>query len=371
MKKILLFMTMLLCSLVVFSGNAKAAEKKSGKYRYEVLDKKKKTAAITHVSDAGATVKIPKKIKGYTVVQIGTMKDNSYGLLMYSGKVKRIFSDEDAKKVKQIKLPETIRAIGMQALKGCKNLKKIKYPKELRYIGAEAMSKCRNIKTIVLPKKLKGVGYSAFYGCEMLEKIIFKTDRAKIGETAFFTVSPFSSTMKSHLKTIDMPSTYNGKIMDGAFNSYIGTTFIWSNFTADNGAFFNRVTSLKKIIIPNNVKKAEIPRRCMNACAEELEIDVKEKVKSVYIWQQRRNIKKITIRGKSTVLEGDYAMGKGDQHNIISAETVICKKNSIAWDMASQYVCPDFTNINGDNYEEDTIYKEDNINFKEVKLVAL
>ncbi len=74
MKRFFIFMTILLCSLVVLSGNVKAAEKKRGKYRYEVLDKKKKTAAITHVRNAGAIVKIPKKIKGYTVVQIGRMK---------------------------------------------------------------------------------------------------------------------------------------------------------------------------------------------------------------------------------------------------------------------------------------------------------
>lgn len=370
MRKILLFVAILLCSLTVFSGNAKAAEKKSGKYHYEVIDKKKKTVAITHVSDAGTTVKIPKKIKGYTVVQIGGMKNISDNSSEDKVKSNVIFSEGDVGKVKQIKLPATLRKIGVKAFKGCENLKNIDFPKGLRYIGARAMEKCCKIKKVVLPKELKSIGSYAFYHCEAMEKAVFKTNKANIGRYAFATW-PVSDGGTSHLKKIEMPVTYKGKMMDYAFAGYCAETFTWGNFTAENGAFLKNLTQLKKIKIHKKVKKVEIPRNCLMNCAKQLEIIVPENVRSVYIWQQDfNNIKQVTLYGMDTVLEGDYAMGIGDEHNMISVETISCKKKSMAWEMAKDYLCPDFTNADWELLL-DNMYSEKNIEFKKVNLVEL
>ncbi len=359
MKKFFLFMSILLCSLVVLSGNVKAAEKKSGKYCYEVIDKKKRTAAITHVSNAGSTVKIPKKIKGYTVVQIGRMEGNTGS----------IFSEEDTVKVKDLKLPATLRKIGVKAFKGCGNLKTIDFPKGLRYIGARAMEKCCQIKKVVLPKELKSIGSYAFYHCEAMEKAVFKTNKANIGRYTFATW-PVSDGGTSHLKKIEMPVTYKGKLMDCAFAGYCAETFTWGNFTAENGAFLKNLTQLKKIIIHKKAKKVDIPRECLDACAKQLEIVVPKNVSSVYVGQQRYNIKQITLYGMDTVLEGDYSMGIGDKHNMISAETIKCKKKSMAWEMAKNYLCPDFTNADWELIY-DNMYSEKNIEFKKVNLVEL
>lgn len=368
-------MTMLLCSLVVLSGNAKAAEKKSGKYRYEVLDKKKKTAAITHVSNAGATVKIPKKIKGYTVVQIGRMKSVTADFSENTGISNCIFSEGDTEKVKEVKLPVTLRKIGVKALKDCKNLKKIDFPKELRYIGAHALEKCYKIKKIVLPKELKSIGNYAFHRCANMEKVEFKTNKAKVGNRAFATWRDYAGLdgkieTRSSLKEIKLPSTYKGKIMDCAFGGFKGETFTWVNFTAENGAFFRGVRTLKKIKIHRKAKKVDIPRECLGACAKQLEIVVPKNVKSVYIGQQEDNIKQVTLYGMDTVIEGDYSMGVGDEHNMISVETIKCKKKSKAWKMAKEYLCPDFTNADWEHIKDD-MYSEKNIDFKEVKLVEL
>lgn len=366
MKKILFFMAILLCSLTVLSGNAKAAEKKSGKYCYEVLDKKKKTVAITHVSDAGTTVKIPKKIKGYTVVQVGGGNKSSIDYC--------IFTEKDAEKIKQIIFPDTVRRIGKMALMGCEKLKKIDFPKELRSIEEYALEDCHKIKKVILPKKLKNIGKGAFRCCYGLEKVIFKTNQAKIGKYAFFTGDTFSaSETKSHLRKVEFPVTYKGRIMDGAFSGFVGTTFTWVNFTsAYNGKFFWGVTSLKKINIHPKAKRAEIPRNCLDGCAGQLKIVVPKYVESVHIWQQRYNIKQITIYGMDTILKGDYFMGNYHEEIMISVEKVKCRRRSAAWEMVSQYLCPDFSNVDWENFTDESIdYNENNIEFKQVKLVAL
>lgn len=369
MKKIILLMIVLLYSLTVFSGNVKAAEKKSGKYRYEVLDKKKKTVAVTRVSKVSATVKIPKKIKGYTVVQIGRMKsvkEDAAENMDISG---CIFSEDDTGRVKEIKLPDSLRKIGARALKNCKNLKKIDFPKGLRYIGTRAMEKCCKIKKVVLPKELKKIGNRAFYYCESMEKAVFKTNKATIGEYAFATW-PVSEGGTGHLTKVNFPITYKGKIMDFAFAGYCGKTFTWVNFTADNGAFLKNLGQIKTLQVHKKAKKVDIPRHCLDACAKQLEIKVPKNVKRVYIGQQEYNIKQVTLYGMDTKLEGDYSMGVGDEHNMISVETVKCKKKSTAWEMAKGYLCPDFTNVDWEKINDD-MYTEDNIDFKKVKLVVL
>lgn len=366
MRKFLFATMLLLCSLVIFSDNAKAAEKKSGKYRYLVLDQRKRTAAITHVSNPGATVIIPKRIKGYTVVQVGGGDKSSINYC--------IFADKDTGKIKQIFLPDTVRKISKMALMDCGKLKKIDLPKELRSIEAYALEDCHKIKKVVLPKKLKYIGKGAFQSCYNLEKVVFKTNQAKIGEYAFCTGSTHSSDeTKSHLKKVEFPVTYKGKIMDGAFCSFIGTEFIWVNFTSDyNGKFLWGVTSLKKIKVHPKARKAEIPRNCLDGCARQVEIVVPKNVESVHIWQQCYNIKQITIYGMDTTLKGDYFMGKYHEDIMISVETVKCKRKSVAWEMASQYICPDFTNVDWENFTEESIdYNENNIEFKQVKLIRL
>ena len=229
------------------------------------------------------------------------------------------------------------------------------------------------MKNIVLPKKLSKIGESAFYCCYSLEKVVFKTNNAKIGKFAFLTGSQLlSSEKRSHLRKIEFPMTYKGKIMEGAFNGFIGTTFNWVNFTADNGAFLRWVTTLKQIKVHPKTNKVDIPRNCLDGCAQQVQISVPKYVESVHIWQQRYNIKQITIYGMDTTLKGDYFMGKYHEEIMISVETVKCKKKSVAWEMASQYICPDFTNVDWENFTEDsTDYNENNIEFKQVALVAL
>lgn len=180
MKKAIFTTALLLTTLFIMPGKAKAAQTQDD-YQYEVLNETEKTAAITKVNNAEGTVKIPKKIDGYTVVQISTMEGNAYDFYHDMSEEHQIFPGEAAEKVTQVELPDTIQKIGVQAFQGCHNMTTINIPKNLRYIGAYAMHECMKIKSITLPKSLKGIGWGAFAKCFSLEKVVFKTNCAKIG----------------------------------------------------------------------------------------------------------------------------------------------------------------------------------------------
>lgn len=80
MKKTILLTALGICCMIAVTGKAKAAEKVSGKYHYEILNSDKKTAALTKVEQLGTQVILPSSIDGYTIVQLGTMKENNYHL---------------------------------------------------------------------------------------------------------------------------------------------------------------------------------------------------------------------------------------------------------------------------------------------------
>ena len=78
MKKTILLTALGICCMVAATSRTKAAEKVSGKYHYEIINSTQKTAALTKVEQPGTQVILPSSIDGYTIVQLGTMKENNY-----------------------------------------------------------------------------------------------------------------------------------------------------------------------------------------------------------------------------------------------------------------------------------------------------
>lgn len=372
MKKTLLLIALSICSTFLTIGNVKAAEKVSDKYHYEVLDEQQKTATLTKVDDALEEVVIPSKIDGYQIVQLGTMKGNSYSNPNYQeekdGRV-AIFSKEDAKKITHIALPKELTKIGVQALRDCERLKNVTLPANLTHIGEEAFMNCRAITSITIPKKVKGIGYGAFERCTSMEKVVFKTSKAKIGSDAFATDDGiYHEDVKggkgSHLKKIVMPYTYKGLLKKRAFSGYVGTTFTWRNFNTYNEGFLAGCRTLKKIVFPKKLKVIDIPSHCFDDSLSTLKsLVIPSKVKKVYVEQQIRNIKSITIKGMKTAIKGS-----GMSKNMISVNTVKCKKNSTAWYLLRKYVCPDFSKKFKKEIETDEVYTKKNVHTKKVNV---
>ena len=103
MKKTILLTALGICCMVAATSRTKAAEKVSGKYHYEIINSTQKTAALTTVEQPGTQVILPSSIDGYTIVQLGTMKENNYhfasaSTLRLEGKAE-LFSAADSEKV--------------------------------------------------------------------------------------------------------------------------------------------------------------------------------------------------------------------------------------------------------------------------------
>lgn len=376
MKKTLLIAAFSVCSLLTVTGSAKAAEKVSGKYHYEILDNSKKTATLTKVDAPGTDITLPSKVDGYTIVQLGTMNGNDYDFYYAKPEEKRvaIFSVQEAKAITKLSLPNKLEKIGVQALRDCSQVKKVSLPSSLTHIGAEAFRDCQSVKSVTIPKNVKGIGSGAFSRCLGMEKVTFKTSKAKVGSEAFATDDcvyhlDVKGGKGSHLKKIVMPYNYKGFLKKGAFSGYVGTSFTWRNFNTYNEGFLNGCKTLKKIVFPKKLKTIDIPRFCLDDSLSKLKsMVIPEGAKIVYIGQQRfGNIKCLTIKGKNTVLKGDNGMGK----NMISVNTVKCKKNSKVWKTMKKYCCPNFAKKFKEEIETDGFYTKKNVHTKKVKVKKL
>ena len=378
MKKIIMVAALSLCCCMALTAKVKAAEKVSGNYHYEVLDESKKTATLTRVDNPGTNVVLPSKVDDYKITQIGTLKNNSYDYSSDWSQNAGIFREEQATALTQLVLPQGVEKIGINALKDCEKVASINLPDSLIVIGAEAFRNCKSLTKVTLPKNLKGIGCGAFAECAGIKQVVFKTDEAKVGVSAFSTDNSGKKAENnegvptgSHWKKIQMPFHYKGKLMEGAFSGYTGTSFVWRNFTKDNEAFLSGCKTLKKIVFPKKLKKIDIPRNCFRDSWKTLKsFVVPAGVKTVYIGQQYRNLKCITVKGKNTTLEGDYAMDT-KHHRMISADVVMCKKDSKAWKAMKKFICPDFSKKVKTFIESDEYYTKKLVHTKKVKCKKL
>lgn len=82
-------------------------------------------------------------------------------------------------KLRSVKLPNTITAVGAEAFYLCTSLEQINFPASLTSIGKFAFEACK-LKSVSLPASVKNVGNGAFSSCKELEEIKFPTGLTEI-----------------------------------------------------------------------------------------------------------------------------------------------------------------------------------------------
>ncbi len=149
-------------------------------------------------------------------------------------------------KVKEIKLPKSLRVIGKEAFDDCRELKKVKFPSKLKVIGERAFSNCA-LKKANLPKSVKEIGKYAF-GNNQLREINW-SDSIHYGQYVYSDNPTISKvTLSKGLK--ELPDTYMEdvrKVKKITLPESI-TKIPWR-------AFQN--AKLKELILPSGVKKLE------------------------------------------------------------------------------------------------------------------
>ena len=87
--------------------------------------------------------------------------------------------------LRSIMLPERLKRIDSDALRGCGQLEEVIMPVGVRELGNSAFSGCDRLEYIPLPDGLERIGRECFYGCDNLKTINIPRSVTEIGDKAF------------------------------------------------------------------------------------------------------------------------------------------------------------------------------------------
>lgn len=279
MKRLIAVLIMI--SILVFTISA-AADKKSGKYTYRVLEDN--TAFIIKCSITSAsTITVPAKIGGYKVSKV------SSSAFQYASCKKLVFSEgitelvgTGSLRTKEIVIPSSMISMGdfgeYISFNDSTDLEKItvhkdnpvfmsendclinKQTQELLYYPVAAKT-----QKIQIPYDVKSIARYAFYGVKYLEEVTFSEGVESISEYNFCKCE--------NLKSINLPSTlsmadYNGKIFrDCPEMTSITVPYGNRHLKIDNNALIDlkshkliympQKAKVKTYIVPRNVKDIE------------------------------------------------------------------------------------------------------------------
>ena len=88
--------------------------------------------------------------------------------------------------LKEVHIPETVRAIGESAFMNCKLLQDVKLPNRLTVISRRTFCNCYALKSVYLPDNITEIGAQSFQNCGSLESISIPQTTTSIGDSSFF-----------------------------------------------------------------------------------------------------------------------------------------------------------------------------------------
>ncbi len=141
----------------------------SAVFDYAVSENEQNSAVITLLkSEYSVTVRIPKSIKGLTVIGIGD----------------GVFEGKSSENISKIILPDTVVSVGKNAFKDCSKIQ-ISVLGVLTYVGEGAFLGCDGLAEVELGEGITEIEALSFGGCASLESITLPSTLTKIGENAF------------------------------------------------------------------------------------------------------------------------------------------------------------------------------------------
>lgn len=98
-------------------------------------------------------------------------------------------------KLKSVKIPHSVIAIGECAFEDCINLESVDMPSNLKRISYNAFKGCTNLKDITIPSGVYYIGEKAFADCVSMERIVIPASVTEIGKFAFKSFSRTEGTV--------------------------------------------------------------------------------------------------------------------------------------------------------------------------------
>ncbi len=155
---------------------------------------------IIGINGRASEIKIPEKINGITVTEIGDyafyieneldLAENNESEVSYTFTECMEKTDKSKEQtgeaIKRIYLPDTVTKIGEYAFCGCKHLYFVHLPENLLSISDHMFSGCESIEEIYIPNSIQNTESYAFHNCRKLKKAIIPEGCKKIGNYAFY-----------------------------------------------------------------------------------------------------------------------------------------------------------------------------------------
>lgn len=161
------------------------------------------------------------------------------------------------KSLNEVKIPNSVKIIGIHAFAYCRSLKRLNLPDNLTIIDKGAVTECTLLEEIIIPNSVTRIGESAFNGCGSLKKVILSEGLEEIGESAFWGCTS--------LEEITIPESVT-KLDSNAFTwcSSLKKVILSEELEEIGDSAFSYCTSLEEIIIPSSV--TEIRAGCFQNC---------------------------------------------------------------------------------------------------------
>ena len=148
--------------------------------------------------------------------------------------------------IAEIKLSDSVTAIGERAFSGCTALTKINMPENVASIGAYAFAECHSLLELTLPENIKALPMFAIKGCISLTEITIPKSVTEIGACALANCA--------NLETVNLPAEL-GKIGQQAFDGCNKLRYIEIPSGEIGKGAFNECASLETVVIGANVTK--------------------------------------------------------------------------------------------------------------------
>ena len=167
-----------------------------------------------------------------------TIKTNNQNNVVVPWEVVHVIAEEgvtflkasafkNRRRLKSIKLPQSLEAIGDEVFRGCRSLECIIIPRNVTVIGWWAIDECSKLHSVLFAplSKLEKIGILAFHNCDSLQSVVIPKSVSLMSSSAF--------SYCTNLKSVIFETGSKLKRLE----SYV----------------FNHCSSLKSIVIPDAV----------------------------------------------------------------------------------------------------------------------
>lgn len=170
------------------SGKGNGIAEKPEHFRYDLNEDGNGVVIAGLLMENPATVRFPKEIEGYPVVEISLLLEKGHNVTSVSipDTVTKIgnMAFIGRESLRSIVLPKNLKIIGYRSFYGS-GITSIVIPEGVTHIGDYAFGVCKNISSVTLPESIEEIGDQAFVSCPELISVKLPSHPIRYGGAVF------------------------------------------------------------------------------------------------------------------------------------------------------------------------------------------